>query len=108
MESHAFIGYQKDTPAAVVFQASRQLKRLRKGQQWRISSLHENRILGDVNPEELMCENKGSNVWKIAVSIGHGKLNIVFIISKLVVNDWTYVQPLGSAAQSVFVASNSF
>ncbi len=28
-EAHAFIGYQKDTPAAVVFQATNILKRLR-------------------------------------------------------------------------------
>ncbi len=29
-EAHAFIGYQKDTPAAVVFQATNLLKRLQK------------------------------------------------------------------------------
>ncbi len=31
-EAHAFIGYQKDTPAAVIFQATNLLKRLRENQ----------------------------------------------------------------------------
>ena len=68
-EGHAFIGYQKDTPAAVVFQASRQLKRLRKGPYWRLESLQECSVFRDISLEELATEEKGSELWKLAVSI---------------------------------------
>lgn len=68
-EGHAFIGYQKDTPAAVVFQASRQLKRLRKAPYWRLESLQENTILGDIPLAELIAEKQGSDLWKLAVSM---------------------------------------
>ena len=67
-EGHAFIGYQKDTPAAVVFQASRQLKRLRKGHR-RLESMKEYSIFRHISLEELANEEKGSDLWKLAVSV---------------------------------------
>ena len=69
-EGHAFVGYQKDTPAAVVFQASRQLKRLRKAPYWRLESMQEYSIFREISLEELAEEEKGSNLWKIAVNGG--------------------------------------
>ena len=68
-EGHAFIGYQEDTPAAVVFQASRQLKGLKKGPYRRLESLQESSVLGDIPLEEVIAEHKGSDRWKLAVSI---------------------------------------
>ena len=68
-EGHAFIGYQKDTPAAVVFQASRQLKRLRKGVHRRLESMKEYSVFRDISLEELTKEEKGSDLWKLAVSV---------------------------------------
>ena len=65
-EGHAFIGYQRDTPAAVVFQASKQLNKLGKGLLWKSFTVSD--ILGDVRPEELRNEDEGSNMWKDAVS----------------------------------------
>ena len=65
---HAFIGYQEDTPAAVVFQASRQLKRLKKDPYLQLSYQNESLIFGDIQLEELLAEDKGSNMWKVAVS----------------------------------------
>ena len=65
-EGHAFIGYQKDTPAAVVFQASKQLKKYRKGLS--MSRLSESGILGDIPTEELVKEARDSDMWKDAVS----------------------------------------
>ena len=69
-EGHAFIGYQKDTPAAVVFQASKQLKKFKKGLS--MSTLTESGILGEISPEELLNEVKGSDMWKEAVSHSSG------------------------------------
>ena len=64
-EGHAFIGYQQDTPAAVVFQASKHLKKLRKGHvHQEFGPLRE----GGVPVEELATEQKGSDRWKEAVS----------------------------------------
>ena len=68
-EGHAFIGYQKDTPAAVVFQASKQLKKLKKGLHLKsMDMLTESGILGNILPGELINEDKGSDMWKEAVS----------------------------------------
>lgn len=64
-EGHAFIGYQKDTPAAVVFQASKLLKKFRKGLS--MSMLTESSILGNIPPGEIRNEDKGSDTWKDAV-----------------------------------------
>ena len=65
-EGHAFIGYQKNTPAVVVFQASKQLERFRKGLS--MSRLSESGIFGDVPIKELLNEAKDSDMWKDAVS----------------------------------------
>ena len=68
-EGHAFIGYQKDTPAAVVFQASQQLKNLRSGLDTRLKSMKDCRIFRDIPLEELFMVEKGSELWQLAVSI---------------------------------------
>ena len=65
-EGHAFIGFQKDTPAAVVFQASKQLKMFRKRLSMNI--LTDSGILGDIPSGELVKEKKDSDMWKDAVS----------------------------------------
>ena len=70
-ESDAFVGYQKDVAAAVVFQASNQLsKRLRCGasgrrQLW--ESALERGLLGDHPLYQLAEEKEGSETWKNAV-----------------------------------------
>ena len=66
-EGHAFIGYQKDTPAAVVFQASKHIKRFRKGRNEAFDVLQNSGALGDIHAEELIGERKGSDMWREAV-----------------------------------------
>ena len=65
-EGDAFIGYQKDTPAAVVFQATNQLKReglAASIQDW--ASTESVGVLGPTAEEE---EKKDSHIWKENVS----------------------------------------
>ena len=69
-QAHAFIGYQKDTPAAVVFQATNQLNELlRDGANmspvWQ--RLQRIGVLENICPEQLM-KDEGCDVWKEAVS----------------------------------------
>ena len=78
-EGHAFIGYQKDTPAAVVFQASKQLKKYRNGLS--MSRLSESGILGDIPTKELVKEAKDSDMWKDAVSKNGIAINIMIIFN---------------------------
>ena len=66
-ESHAFIGYQKDTPAAVVFQASKQLKHFKKENHQMLDYLQEMGVLREIPSRDLIAEPKGSDVWKEAV-----------------------------------------
>ena len=51
-EQHAFIGYQRDTAAAVIFQACRQLKQLTK-EPMKYTALRQSGILDDVSLVEL-------------------------------------------------------
>lgn len=69
-EPHAFIGYQKDTPAAVVFQAINQLRELLKDggrtpPAWQrlqqIGVLHKSLF------EQLIIAQEGSHEWQEAV-----------------------------------------
>ena len=66
----AFIGYQNDTPAAVVFQATNQLKS--KGEEagyfksWCL--IEQARVLGDLQLDGLMEEEENSELWKQTVS----------------------------------------
>ena len=61
----AFIGYQKDTPAAVVFQATKKLKQKELGSaHWWKSAAY----LGQIPPARLMEEKEGSELWKEAVN----------------------------------------
>ena len=71
-EEQAFIGYQKDTPAAVIFQASRQLKQLRRGNCQELDSLQKYSIFQDIHLPTISTEQKGSYWWKLAVSCSIG------------------------------------
>ncbi len=66
-ETDAFIGYQKDTPAAVVFQATNHLESLRKGTMNASRACAYHRILdmGGIKPAHA---EEGSGLWKAAVS----------------------------------------
>ena len=67
-ESDAFVGYQKDVAAAVVFQASNQLrKRLTGGLRQLRESAWERGLLGDHPLDQLAEEEEGSEAWKNAV-----------------------------------------
>ena len=99
-EGHAFIGYQKDTPAAVVFQASKQLKKYRKGLS--MSRLSESGILGDIPTEELVKEAKDSDMWKDAVS--KKKTSGIIIMVCLI---FVLLHP-GTEAEPVLAAPDSF
>lgn len=77
-EKDAFVGYQKDVAAAVVFQASSQLRkycgRWREGDEY--SSGHQlwetawkSGLLGDCPLYKLVDEEEGSDQWKQAVRL---------------------------------------
>ena len=75
-ESDAFVGYQQDVAAAVVFQASNQLRktcqRLKEGitdQQQLWESGWEDGLLEDCSLDQLAQETEGSESWKKAVSL---------------------------------------
>ena len=62
----AFIGYQKDTPAAVIFKATkhcRQVKECGSGKGILMPS-----VLGSISIDDLKCQKEGSEYWKNAVS----------------------------------------
>ena len=68
-EAHAFIGYQNDTPAAVIFQATNMLKRLvdRPGEQ-ECDPLQRAGILGD-DLYDLSMVDKESPQWSQVVGL---------------------------------------
>ena len=69
-ESDAFIGYQKDTAAAVVFQASKQLESLQAGNKALLNVLKDCILFETLNLATLVTnERKGSHLWKQAVSV---------------------------------------
>ena len=75
-EKDAFVGYQNDVAAAVVFQASSQLRKVQKRYENTTSSRRqlwesawEDGLLGDGTLEELALDNEGSNKWQEAVSV---------------------------------------
>ena len=72
------MGYQKDVAAAVVFQASSQLRKVRdrlrqtagssgRCQLW--ETAWQDRLLGEGSLEELAHEDEGSEIWREAVSL---------------------------------------
>ena len=68
-KSHAFVGYQRDTAAAVVFQSSRQLESLMLGNSSSLNTIKESIMFEGLSVEDLQsAEEKGSQVWKRAVS----------------------------------------
>jgi hypothetical protein len=67
-ETHAFVGYRRDTAAAVVFQASRQLESLKSGNKVLYNTMKESIMFRELPIDQLKCtEEKGSWLWKQAV-----------------------------------------
>ena len=71
-QAHAFIGYQRDTPAAVVFQATNQLRKLlsdgaNMSPVWQ--RLQRIGVLENISPERLMDDDEGCDEWKEAVRL---------------------------------------
>jgi hypothetical protein len=74
-EGDAFVGYQKDVAAAVVFQASSQLRKTCErlkgettGRQQLWETAWRDGLLGDCSLEQLAEEDEGSHNWKEAVN----------------------------------------
>ena len=73
-EKDAFVGYQKDTPAAVVFQASNQLHQYVREREYVAHSSYlwveawERGLLEVASIDELECMEGDSEQWKQAVS----------------------------------------
>ena len=67
-QGNAFVGYQKDTPAVVVLQATNQLQNMMKREHFKLDGLKEASVLGNIHLEELMEEEVNSDIWKQAVS----------------------------------------
>jgi hypothetical protein len=70
----AFVGYQKDTPAVVVFQASNFLRRLREEDEEtvihsKLEVLDRAGVLEDVPLNVLLDREENTELWKEAV--GH-------------------------------------
>ena len=67
-EEDAFVGYQKDTAAAVVFQASNQLQQYLSGTSylWEVAS--DKGLLIVPPRDELMFAGEDSELWRKAVS----------------------------------------
>ena len=72
-ERDAFVGYQKDTPASVIFQASNMLKNLKcpnpNKQVDALANFTCVRVIGDNCRKMLMNEPEGSHEWTQAVNI---------------------------------------
>lgn len=95
-EKDAFVGYHKDVAAAVVFQASSQLKktcqRLKKscpGRHHVWESAWNNRLLGECSLEELAKQDEGSDIYRKAVCC-----NLLLHMSILL--HWTDANMIGS------------
>ena len=73
-EKDAFVGYQKDTPAAVVFQASNQLRQYIRERDYVAHSSYlwveawERGLFGVAPLDELKNMQEDSEQWKQAVS----------------------------------------
>ncbi len=75
-EAHAFIGYQKDTPAAVVFQATNLLRRLRQNQA--LESKAEILLRAGIIKQDFTNVLEDSPQWTDAVS-GGCRIFVVFL-----------------------------
>ena len=69
--ANAFIGFQTDTPAAIVFQTTHFMRQLRKegaanSNGW--ENVRSANALGEVSPEGLVELEEDSEQWKYAVS----------------------------------------
>ena len=67
-EAHAFIGYQKDTPAAVVFQATKVLRRFQHNHQM-ASKVEHLLVRAGIITHDLADLSENSRQWNDSVSI---------------------------------------
>ncbi len=67
-EAHAFIGYQKDTPAAVIFQATNILKKLQENQGHGNCNMDAERLMrAGIISEDFVDMSQESDLWTEAV-----------------------------------------
>ena len=65
----AFVGYQNDTPAAVVFQATYSMSELQQQLREKSATNHFILDLARLSAEAFVAEKEGSEVWSEAVSL---------------------------------------
>ena len=65
----AFVGYQNDTPAAVVFQATYCMSELQQQLREKSATNHFILDLAHLSAEAFVLEKEGSGVWSEAVSL---------------------------------------
>ncbi len=76
-EAHAFIGYQKDTPAAVIFQATNHLRKLQENHGQEASTDAEHLMRAGIITLNFADVSQDSDLWIEAVS----HLNLVACVS---------------------------
>ena len=98
-ESDAFIGYQKDTPASVIFHASNQLRRAcsaARDSKSNASSLSQRvcRILQQsrLSPAQFDVEERNPTMWADMVSFGTNNLVLEIMGCSIVIFVSSYVQ----------------
>ena len=79
-KKNAFIGYQKDTPAAVVFQATKRLVGKESGTSRRWESIVYS---GQITPARLMEEKEGSELWQKAVGYSFGSNSYTWVTTSV-------------------------
>ena len=104
-ECDAFIGYTKDTAAAVVFQATNQLERLRgedleNSDEWK--RMVATGCLKTIDPHGLIDEGEGTELWKQAVCLLHN-ITVGYLVHRL-----PFFSSLGPSDEPVPPTSNSF
>ena len=62
----AFIGYQKDSPAAAIFQATKQCRQMRNS---KLNCDDVPIVPKSISVDKLNCQDEGSEYWKNAVSV---------------------------------------
>ena len=75
---NAFIGFQTDTPTAIVFQTTNHLRKLRehgKGDDRRWETVRDAGVLENTSSEDLVQLQEDSEQWKQAVSCLHSMMS---------------------------------
>lgn len=100
---NAFIGFQTDTPAAIVFQMTNFLRKMREqgvGDDKMWETVHNAGVFENTTSEELAHLQEDSELWKHAVSCLHGseKIDCISIADNV----------SGPEVEPVSTASNCF